>query len=275
MKKGNEIHSLFLYSRSMAYKIIFIDIDWTILDHNKHDWDYETIDVLKTLQNQGVLVYLCTARPYDSVVHTGLFEFFNPDGVICTNGGVVFAGDKLISANIIPEDIVRSIEKISNKHHLVLELSTNKERYFTSKVNKYVSEYFNAFSETIPDIRKYHNKEVSAILLFAPEKYDQILIQEFPKEINYLRFDNHGVDVTYFKNNKGLGIKKALHYLKIDKSEAIGAGDDLSDIPMFKEVGLSIALGNGKEEAKAAADIVCDHIGNNGLGKALQNIFTE
>ena len=29
------------------YKIIFVDIDWTILDHHKHDWDYESIDVLK------------------------------------------------------------------------------------------------------------------------------------------------------------------------------------------------------------------------------------
>lgn len=259
----------------MAYKIIFIDIDWTILDHNKHDWDYETIDVLKSLQSQGKLVYLCTARPYDSVAHTNLFDIFHPDGIICTNGGVVFVGDKLISANIIPEDVVRTIEKISNKHHLTLELSTNKERYFSNKVNKYVKEYFSVFAETIPDIRKYHNKEVSAILLFAPEKYDEQLIKEFPKETNYIRFDNHGVDVTYFKNNKGEGIKKVLDYLGIDKKAAIGAGDDISDIAMFKEVGLSIVLGNGKEEAKAAANIVCDDIANHGLGKTLKKLIFD
>lgn len=259
----------------MKYKIAFVDIDWTILDHNKHDWDYETIDVLKSLQKAGMLVYLNTARPYDSIVHTGLFEMFNPDGVICTNGGVVFVGDKLIFSNVIPEEIVYQIEKICHKHHLVLELSTNKERYFTGKVNKYVEKYFSVYAETVPDIRKYHNKDVSAILLFAPEKYDEILIKEFPKEMNYLRFDSHGVDVTYYRNNKGAGVKKVLEYLNIDKSASIGAGDDVSDIPMFEEVGLSIAMYNGKEEAKASADIVCEDIADHGLGKLLKKVIFD
>ena len=58
------------------YKIIFVDIDWTILDHEIHDWDYYTIDVLKNLQKDGILIYLNTARPYDSIVHTGLFNIF-------------------------------------------------------------------------------------------------------------------------------------------------------------------------------------------------------
>ena len=259
----------------MKYKIIFIDIDWTILDHNLHDWDYETIDVLKRLQQQGLLVYLNTARPYDSIVNTGLFDFFKPDGIVCTNGGVVFVGEKLIFANIIPEEIVREIERICNRHHLVLELSTNKERYFTSKVNTYVKKYFSVFAETIPDVRKYHNKEVSAILLFAPEKYDEILIKEFPKEMLYLRYDSHGVDVGYYKNNKGEGAKVVLDHLGIDKESAIGAGDDISDIAMFKEVGLSIAMGNGREETKEAADIVTPDISEHGLGLVLQELFTE
>lgn len=255
------------------YKIIFVDIDWTILDHNKHDWDYESLDVLKKAQKAGILVCLNTARPYDSILHTGLFNIFKPDGIVCTNGGVVFVGDKLISANVIPEEVVRDIEKICNRHHLVLELSTDKERYFTSKPNRYVDRYFDVYTETIPEIKKYHNKNVSAILLFAPEKYDGILMKEFPKEINYIRFDTHGVDVGYYKNIKGEGIKTVLNYLKIDKELSIGAGDDIGDISMFKEVGLSICVGNGKEEAKLAADIVSDDIANHGLAKELERIL--
>ena len=256
------------------YQIIFVDIDWTILDHNKHDWDYESLDVLKELQKQGVLVYLNTARPYDSIVHTGLFDILVPDGIICTNGGVTFVKDKLLYANTIPEDIVRDIERICNKHHLVLELSTNKERYFTAKSNVYVHRYFSVYAETIPEIKKYANKDVSAILLFAPEKYDEILMKEFPKEMNFLRFDTCGVDVGYFKNTKGEGVRRVLEHLHIDKSSSIGAGDDYGDISMFNEVGLSIALGNSKEDVKNAADIITDDIADHGLAVALKNIFT-
>ena len=257
----------------MNYKIAFIDIDWTILDHEIHDWDYESLDVLKAFQKDGLLVYLCTARPYDSIVHTGLFNIFHPDGVICTNGGVAFVGDELLFANLIPEEIVRDIEKIANKHHLVLELSTNKERYFTAKANTYVHRYFSVYSETIPVIKKYHNKEVSAILLFAPEKYDEILKKEFPKEMNLLRFDTHGVDVGFHKNTKGGAIKKVLEHLHIDKKESIGAGDSFDDISMFKEVGLSICMGNGSDVAKREADVISEPISCHGLGKELSKVI--
>ena len=253
----------------MNYKIAFIDIDWTILDHDIHDWDYQSLDYLKELQNRGLLVYLCTARPYDSIVHTRLFDIFTPDGVICTNGGVAFINNELLFANIIPEEIVREIERISNKHHLVLELSTNKERYFTAKPNTYVHRYFSVYNETIPVIKKYHNKEVSAILLFAPEKYDEILKKEYPKDMTLFRFDTCGVDVGLYRNTKGGAIKRVLKHLNINKEESIGAGDSFDDISMFKEVGLSICMGNGTDEAKKEADVIADKISNHGLCKAL------
>ena len=111
-----------------TYQIVFVDIDWTILDHNKNDWDYPSLETLKKAQEEGILIYLCTARPFDSVYHTGLLDIFNPDGIICTNGGVCFIKDKLLFSNIIPEPIVKQVEDIANKYNLVLELSTNKDR---------------------------------------------------------------------------------------------------------------------------------------------------
>lgn len=255
------------------HKIIFVDIDWTILDHHKHDWDYESIDVLKQAQNSGVLVYLNTSRPYDSIVHTGLFDVFTPNGIICTNGGVIFVGDKLIHSNVIPEPIVAKIERICSKYGLVLELATNTERYFTAEPNEYVDNYFKVFAETIPPVKKYHNKDVSAILLFAPEKYDEKLQKMFPKETDYIRFDDHGVDVGYCRNNKGDAVVRVLTYLGIKKEEAIGAGDDLQDIDMFNEVGLSIALGNAKEEVKNSADIIAKDISEHGVEEALKEIL--
>ena len=257
----------------MNIKIIFVDIDWTILDHNLHDWDYESINVLKEAQKKGVLVYLNTARPYESIIHTGLFDIFTPDGVVCTNGGVVFCGDQLLYANVFPEDIVRKIEKIANKHHLVLELASTKDRYFTAKPNVYVHRYFSVYVEVIPKIEKYRNKDVSQILLFAPEKYDEILKKEFPQEVNLFRFDTHGVDVGYFNNEKGIAVKRVLKHLNIPKEQAVSAGDSFDDVSMFKETGISIAMGNGMEIAKDNATIIADTIGNHGLAKAIIKIL--
>jgi Cof subfamily protein (haloacid dehalogenase superfamily) len=251
-------------------KIIFVDLDWTILNHGIHDWDHKSIEGLKEAQKKGVLVYLCTARPYDSVVHTGLFSLFTPDGVICTNGGVVFVGEELLYANVIPPDVVRQIEKVSNRHHFVLEIGTDKERYFTCKPNSWVKKFFSSYSDTIPDIRHYQNENVTSILLFTIPKHDEKMKKEYPPEIRYVRFDEYGVDLCYHKNNKGIAVKKVLEHLGISKSHSMSFGDDNVDIPMFENTGISIALANGKPDAiKAATDTTC-HIDDHGIFEALK-----
>ena len=253
-----------------SIKILFVDIDWTILDHHLHDWDYQSLEALKRAQKRGILVYLCTARPYDSIVHTGLLSIFTPNGIICTNGGVVFLGKDLLFANVIPLDIVREIEKISNRHHLVIELATDKNRYFSAPTNCWVKKYFASYAETIPSIRSYANDNVTSILLFAPEKYDQKLIKEYPDEIRYFRFDTYGVDLCYHQNNKGSAIKRVLEALHISKEEAMSFGDDDGDIPMFEATGLSVAVGNAKEQVKKKATFLSAPISDHGVLFALQ-----
>ncbi len=254
------------------YKIIFVDIDWTILNHKIHDWDYESIDALKRAQNKGVLIYLCTARPYDSVVSTGLLNIFNPDGIICTNGEVAFAHDKLIFAHNIPARVVKKINGIADKRNLSLEVRTERERFFTLAPNDYVFDYLTRFVETIPEVRNHHFKHVSALLLFAPEEMDEEIKPLIPKSINYFRFDKCGVDLRYYDCSKGLGIKKVLKCLKIKKAQSIGIGDDYGDIAMFEEVGLSIAVGNGREEVKERATYIAETIHEHGVKLALEDL---
>ncbi|HNX15937.1 MAG TPA: HAD family hydrolase [Bacilli bacterium] len=253
-----------------SIKILFVDIDWTILDHHLHDWDYQSIDGLKKAQKNGLLIYLCTARPYDSIVHTGIFSLISPDGIICTNGGVAFIKDKLFFANVIPPELVREIEKISNRHHLVLELATDKKRYFTNKTNIWVNKYFSAYAETIPPVLRYQDEDVTSILLFAPEKYDEKLIKEYPSQMRYFRFDDYGVDICYHQNNKGLAIKKVLDYLHIRPEESMSFGDDHGDIPMFESTGISVAMGNGKPQVKESATFCTSDIGEHGVYLALE-----
>lgn len=253
-------------------KIIFVDIDWTILNHKIHDWDYESIDALKQAQKNGIRIYLCTARPYDSVAHTGILNIFTPDGIICTNGGVAFIKDKVLFSNEIPENIVKSVENVANRHDLVVEMSTDRGRYFTAPQNKWVDEYFKSYAETIPPVIKDQTGNVSAMLLFAPKEMDEVLMAELPQEIRYFRFDLYGVDLCYFENSKGAAIKRVLKKLHINKKRAIGIGDDYGDIPMFEEVGVSIAMGNGREEVKDKATYIADTIHEHGIAKIFKEL---
>ena len=255
-------------------KIIFVDIDWTILDHKTHIFDLESINALKECQKNGILVFIATARPYLSVEQTGLFNLIKPDGIVCTNGSVGFIGDELLYSENIPLDIVKDIIRVCNKHNAVVEYCDEKHRYFTRKKNSYVDKYFGVYAETVPPVKKLENENVSALLLMVPKSYDKRLLKELPKCIDYYRFDDYGVDIRYkdFSPHKGNGIDRVLAKLGIDKKFAIGIGDDYGDIPMFKSCGFGITLENGKPEVKEVADYITKSVSESGVAYALKQL---
>ena len=251
-------------------KIIFVDIDWTILDHNTHDFDYESLEALNQAQKNGYIVFICTARPYESVSLTGLLNYIHPDGIICTNGAVAFFQDKLLFSDNFPKEVVRKVIEVSNKHNFTLELSAEKERFFTRPKNKYVDAFFSIFAEVEPPIREYNDENISAILLFSPPEYDEELLKEYPEGIKLYRFMEAACDVHLKPSSKEEGIRRVLEYFHFSKEQAMGIGDDIGDIPMFNIVGLGVAMGNGKEEAKAASKFVTKPINEHGLKYALE-----
>lgn len=252
-------------------KIIFVDIDWTLLDHNSHDFDHKSLDGLTKAQKNGVLVYLCTARPYESILQIHLLEKFHPDGIICTNGGLVFYNDKVIMKNLIPADIVNKVIKVCSNKNLEIEYGTIRERFFTIPSNKFVSKYFKTFNEKPCPVKDYDNEEVTSLLLMCPKRFDKYLLKQIPQNLDYFRFDPYGVDIRYIKNNKGLGIEFVLKYHNLSYENALSIGDDLQDIFMFEKTKYSASISDAKKEVVAAADYNAKSVSNSGVLETLKH----
>lgn len=256
------------------FKIAFIDIDWTILDHTTKDWDYPSLDAIKKLQEMGVLIVFATARSYASVTGTGLFNQIKPDGMITNNGGLTFFKDEIIYKNTYPEDLVKKILDTANKHHVVLQFATIKDRHFTMEPNDYVRNYYSVYYEEWPPVLRNSIKDVSEIIAYIPEEYDELMLNELPEGLRYYRYDTYGVNISVFQNKKGDAVIKLLNYLKIDRENAIAFGDSQDDISMFEEVGFSVAMGNSKDDSvKEKATIVADTISNHGVATIIANLF--
>jgi HAD superfamily hydrolase (TIGR01484 family) len=71
--------------------------------------------------------------------------------------------------------------------------------------------------------------------------------------------------------DKGTAVDTVLRYygIRTENSYAIGDGDN--DRAMFSHCGYGIAMGNGDEELKAAADYVTDTVENDGIMKAFEH----
>ena len=60
----------------------------------------------------------------------------------------------------------------------------------------------------------------------------------------------------------------------IKKEETIAIGDDSNDVSMFKEVGLSVAMGNANDKIKEIADVVTLSNEEDGVAIFLEKLFT-
>lgn len=257
---------------SSDIKIIFVDIDWTILNHSYKPsrYDKKSIEALKKAQEKGILVFVCTARPYHSVNQINLFDHFVPNGMIVANGGEVIINDKVIYKTEYP---IKDFERLCKK---VLSLGLNlegireKDCFLISSYYEDLKQLFSTYPEDVPPVEDYHGQSVIGVNFFAPEKYDKEMQAFLNKEAYYFRYHPHGVDLAYIPHIKGVGVTKALEYLNISKDNAMAIGDDLQDIEMFEAVKYKVAMKNGKEEVKEASNFVTKHINHHGVHHALK-----
>ncbi len=256
-------------------KIIFSDIDWTLFDHSKHPskFDMPSIKMLKKLQKKGVIVFLCTARPYHSVEQIKLFDLIKPDGLIAANGGIIFYKDEIIYRTKIDEKDFAKLCEVANKYKGNVQGIRPYDSFIINDNYENMSKLFKTYPEHVPPIEDYHNQDIIGAGLFITEEFDEIFKKECPFLKYYYRYHPNGVDIANEIHDKGVAVKKVLEHLGLKKEEAVAYGDDLQDITMFKEVGYSVALNNAKDEVKANANYVGKSVTKHGVKKSLKQLF--
>ncbi len=256
--------------------IIFVDIDWTIFDHSNRPsvFDYESFETLKKAQHKGIKVFFNTARPFHSVAQIKILDYFKPDGMILSNGGLVLYNDEILySSDIEP----RVFEKICSK---ALELNLNiegiryRDCFLIKEIDEKVESLFATYPEDVPAVEDYHNQKTMGICLFAPREYDEEFSKILPNNYVYFRYHEFGVDIAPAPHDKGEAIKIVLDKLNISKENAMAIGDDVVDISMFKQVKYGVAMANGHDDVKAAATYVTAHVKEHGVKKILEDLLS-
>ncbi|MCR5078674.1 MAG: HAD-IIB family hydrolase [Bacilli bacterium] len=250
-------------------KIAFFDIDWTLYDHASQRWIESGLEAIKKLQEKGIKVFVCSARPYNSQELFGVFDLgIQWDGYIASAGAIAVVGDKTVKKMLMKEEDVYKIIDKTKELGRTLEVVTPLDRFLIAPPDHYVSSYHYVYQYILPEIKDYKGEEATGLLLFTPESLDEEIHAVCP-HLNWYRFHESGVDISDGLHEKGEAIQSVLDYLGLSKEEAISFGDDTQDISMARSTGVFVCMGNGKEEAKKAATFVTDRIENDGVEKAL------
>jgi Cof subfamily protein (haloacid dehalogenase superfamily) len=101
----------------------------------------------------------------------------------------------------------------------------------------------------------------------------EALETRFKEELSVCLSSSRYIEVSAKGIDKGNAVDVLLSHYHIKKEQCMSIGDYYNDLGMFREAGLSVAMGNAPDDVKARADVVAATNREGGLGQAILAIL--
>ncbi len=272
-------------------KIIFSDVDGTLVDHSFTVSD-EINAKLKTLNAEFVVA---TGRMYESAKDLNLDI---KSDMICSNGSEVVIDNKLLIQKHLDKTTATQIvsKLVEQKKYLnIYTTSGVYVPYFEGCLDIIMNEthnYAKAISNSVEEYEKniqghlhlfYYTNTLTKDIFKILENSQVIKLEivdcyNQQEEIAYLETNYQVSAYSSFGNNleivpqgitKVHGITNYLEHIDSSKYITFAIGDGNNDIDMLKHADVSIAMGNACEPLKQVADHIVANQCNGGMLEAL------
>lgn len=268
-------------------KIIFIDVDGTLVDYENH-LPESAVKAIRQARKNGHKVYICTGRS-KAEVYPPLWEI-GLDGMIGGNGSYVESEGVVVMHQLITLEQCKHIVDWLHERKLEFYLESNNglfaSEHFEEEGEPVIQEYSKrkgkenaekiTMKEAFPDMiygGELYRDDVNKVSFILRSYQDHLdSIQEFPDlqpgtwggKGEIALFGDLGVkDIT-----KAHAIDQLLNYLGAKCEDTIAFGDAKVDIPMLEYCHIGVAMGSGGDEIKAMADYITDNVDQDGLYNA-------
>jgi len=250
-------------------KLIFFDIDGTLLDHDKKV-PATTKESIRGLQEAGHIVAIATGRaPYH---FEELREELGIDSYVCLNGQyVVYQGQPLYGNPIAQEALQQLTEQAVQLDHPIIYAGSEAMKMNVTE-HVHIDSSWGELKLTIPeyDPEYYVGRDIYQAIIFCTEEEETAYIKRFSGQLDFVRWGPYGIDVLPAGGSKAGGIKQLVQLLEFDLEDTIAFGDYLNDLEMLAYVGHGVAMGNAPEIVKQAARHVTRDVDQDGIQHGLR-----
>ncbi|RFU71102.1 Cof-type HAD-IIB family hydrolase [Peribacillus saganii] len=254
----------------MDKKIVFFDIDGTLLDHDKKLPDSTRL-AIKELQETGVFVAIATGRaPF---MFEPLRKQLDIDTFVSFNGQfVVFEGEVIYRNPLCQTGLERLTAKAKS---LGIPLVYMNESTMKASVrsSERIEEAMASLRFPHPEMNEvfYTDSDIFQSLLFCTEEEEKSYTDSFP-EFHFIRWHPYSIDVLPHGGSKAEGIKILMERVGFKLEDVYAFGDGLNDIEMIKTVGYGIAMGNAGDALKEHAYYVTRDVAEDGILHGLKEM---
>lgn len=257
-------------------KLVVSDLDGTLLKENG-ELDSEILDVVKSMEDKGILFTLATGRNFHSFYRYG--EMLNIGiPIIANNGATIYKGTECIKEYIINADELDKILTILDKEN-VGYLAYNHHSVYIANRYSGIDVLLNRIrgdikKEDILSCKEIYDKEIFKITVVNDDevKMKRILAKcnLICKKTQFGRSEGNVYSITNSTTSKGEALKELLSVLGICEEQCVVFGDNFNDISMFESVEHSVAMDNASLSVKEKAKYTTACNEDNGVSNFLK-----
>ncbi|WP_458408451.1 Cof-type HAD-IIB family hydrolase [Anaerotignum sp.] len=251
----------------MGYKMVFSDMDGTLL------WkgirlSVENSTAIRKAVDKGVDFVICTGRGVFGVEpYLKELELIGRKGyVICQNGAAVYdlKDMSMVIKRSFKPALVKPVADYARSLGDLEMFYYDDRNFMCEKLSDEVAEYCKVM-KTSPRLvsgpMDYEGEFTKCLFSGPRKKLEQV--KKFAKDLlgdqvnlfysseTYMEFVINGVD-------KGSALEATAKKAGVALEDTIAIGDSDNDLPMILKAGLGVAMRNGEEHVKAAADYVTE-----------------
>lgn len=252
-------------------KALFFDIDGTLVSFNTHRIPQSTVDALRKAKERGVKVYISTGRPVDFINNLQQIEDLI-DGYITTTGALCIVGKEKFGCHSISKENVEKIldaAKKWNKSCIVVGAESCAVVNDSEELTKQFREGLNLHYDFHP-LSEVLKEPILQISPFFNEEEEENVMKGITGCVSS-RWHPAFTDITNINADKGKALLVMCKHEGFDVSETMAFGDGGNDLPIIKQAGIGVAMGNAREKVKAVADYVTASVDDDGVKKALEH----
>jgi hydroxymethylpyrimidine pyrophosphatase-like HAD family hydrolase len=264
-----------------APKLVALDIDGTILDHDQH-LSERVRSAVRAVAELGIHVVIATGRSLHETVpvldRLGLLTGW----AVCSNGSVTLRLDPLRSAGYEVADVVtfdpKAVLTLLRLHlpTALYALETGRGEFLLTAPFP-PGELEGAHTRVAGSFDELMNEPACRVVVRSPEHTSDDFMALTASiglhGVNYAVGWTAWLDLAPDGTSKASALERIRSRLGVDATETLAVGDGRNDLEMFTWAGRSVAMGNASEDVKIAADLIAAPVAEDGLAEVLEALL--
>lgn len=258
----------------MHTKLIFFDIDGTLLDENTGTIPGSTVQAIEAAQKNGHLCFINTGRPISTI--DSMITNIPFDGYICGCGTYIQYHQQTLFHAKLDSSLKQKVIENIDKYHFDAMLEGCHGVYFSQNLQhpliKTIRKHYQNIGFVVKDLT---NQEIVPFDKFTawyqPDCHVEAFKRSLQDDFHIIQRDTDFLEIVPKPYSKATGIQYLIDELGYSLEDTISIGDSTNDLPMLKYTYESVAMGNSNPLLFDEVSYITTNVDQDGIYNALKH----